>query len=92
MILSKEKGRAYGWNHAITLKRTAFDFFLLLLWKWGNLKTFLRNRLSMKMGLPAQKRTQNVLSSYGQRSDTQKDDIFFLLFRPVGVLGRSCVI
>lgn len=26
MILSKG-GEAYGWNHAITLKRAAFDFF-----------------------------------------------------------------
>lgn len=67
-------------------------FLLLLLRKWGNLTTFLRNSLSMKMGLPVQKRTQNVLSSYGQRSDTQKDDIFSLLFLPAGGLGRSCVI
>lgn len=72
-------------------KELLLIFLLLLLRKWGNLTTFLRN-LSMKMGLPVQKRTQNVLRSYGQRSDTQKDDIFSLLFLPAGVLGRSCVI
>lgn len=44
------------------------------------------------MRLPLQKKTQNVLSSYNQRSDTCEHDIFSLLLLPVGVPGRSCVI
>lgn len=62
---------------AITLKTATFDF---VLWKLWSLTISPRNSLSMKMWLSVQKRTQNVLSSYGQTSDTCKHDTCLLLF------------